>query len=490
MTTASLLLAQIVFAASGVLTADFGKEVSPIRPELHSSGFGPTICSQTEQDLADVKAMGFAYARTHDWALINPNQRCCDWHHMFPLTHLDAKDPKNYVFGPTDYLLKRTREETGLKVFYRLGTSIEHSGKKIHFNSLIPDDFDKVAEVFAATVRHYNRGWADGHNWDIKYWEIWNEPDGNNNMWCLPEGDDDPWEPNTPEEKAKCERRVSAFVTFFAKCVKRLKDEFGDSIKVGGPAMCTWSRNPKHDTVKYFQRIIRACQDLGVAPDFLSWHGYVNNPMTLVDNAEDARRVCEEMGLKNCELIVNEWHYFGREYTWQDMQRSSDPAAKARVYEGPNSHFGTKASAFTLTQLIKFQLSKLDQAYFYGCRHTGSWGFKDEMQNKFKLFYALKLFGDIVRDYQTICEFSSAGTVTTMAVKNAAGRKGLLVADYGGKDQTITIDVKGVAADAKVNCVVLDHTHDLTPFEATFAEGKLILTKPDTNSASFFVTFD
>ena len=104
-------------AEAKIATADFTKDVGRVRSELHSSGFGPTICSQTAQDLADVKAMGFKAARTHDWALVNPNQRCCDWHHIFPLVHLDAKDPKNYVFKPTDYLLKRTREEAGLEIF-------------------------------------------------------------------------------------------------------------------------------------------------------------------------------------------------------------------------------------------------------------------------------------------------------------------------------------------------------------------------------------
>ena len=126
----------LILAAA--LAVDFGAETGKIRPELHSSGFGPTICSQTVQDLEDVKAMGFAYARTHDWARINPNQRVCDYFHIFPLMHLDARDPKNYVFGPTDYLLKRTSEEAGRDVFFRLGTSIEHSSKKVHFNSLVP----------------------------------------------------------------------------------------------------------------------------------------------------------------------------------------------------------------------------------------------------------------------------------------------------------------------------------------------------------------
>ena len=97
--TAAVVLSAAAFAE---LSADFSTEIGPVRPEIHSSGFGPTICSQTAQDLEDVKSMGFTFARTHDWALVNSNQRVCDYFHIFPLMHLDAKDPKNYHFGPTD----------------------------------------------------------------------------------------------------------------------------------------------------------------------------------------------------------------------------------------------------------------------------------------------------------------------------------------------------------------------------------------------------
>ena len=467
--------------------ADFTQEVGKIRPELHSSGFGPTICSQTAQDLADVKAMGFKAARTHDWALVNSNERCCDWHHIFPLVHLDAKDPKNYVFKPTDYLLKRTREETGLDIFYRLGTSIEHSGDKVHFNTLIPEDFDKVAEVFAGTVRHYNRGWADGFQWNIRYWEIWNEPDGLNNMFCLPEGDagkdDADWERKETLRRAK-------FVELFVMCLKRLKGEFGDSIKVGGPALC----NVHPTRVAYFREILKACKAAGVAPDFLSWHGYINDPLQFNREADMMRKLCDEYGFTKCELIVNEWHYFGTTYDWTDMQRCSDPAVKARIWEGPDSHNGIRSAAFTLATLANLQSSQLAQAYYYGCSHVGSWGFKDALQKKYKVFYALKLFGDIVRDYTTRCASTPAGTVTPFAVKDAKGRKALLVADYGGTDRKIEIAVKGLDTTKKPKVTILDNTHDLVPFVPTqawdqvyFKDGKLVIWKPDFFSAAFFV---
>ena len=493
--TMKMMMALAVVAVSAavqaeIATADFTKDVGPVRPELHSSGFGPTICSQTAQDLADVKAMGFKAARTHDWALVNSNERCCDWHHIFPLPHLDAKDPKNYVFKPTDYLLKRTREETGLDIFYRLGTSIEHSGELVHFNALIPEDFNKVAEVFAGTVRHYNRGWADGFKWDIKYWEIWNEPDGHINMWCLPDGDRGA---NPQEQKRKDTLRRAKFVEFFVTCLKRLKGEFGDSIKVGGPALC----NVAPDRVEYFREILKACREAGVAPDFLSWHGYVNDPLQFNREADMMRKLCDEYGFAKCELIINEWHYFGTTYDWTDMQRCSDPVVKARIWEGPDSHNGIRSAAFTLATLANLQSSKLAEAYYYGCSHVGSWGFKDALQKKYKVFYALKLFGDIVKGYMTRCACTSAGTITPFAVKDAKGRKALMVADYGGSDRKIEIEVKGLDVTKKPKVTILDYTHDLVPFVPTqawdqvyFEDGKLVIWKPDFFSAAFFITFD
>ena len=477
MTTSIMVLAAAV-------TVNFGAETGKIRPELHSSGFGPQICSCPKEKVDTIRSMGFKASRTHDWALINPNERVCDYFHIFPLMHLDATDPKNYVFGPTDYLLKRTREELGHDVFYRLGTSIEHSGAKVHFNSLIPDDFDKVAEIFAATIRHYNRGWANGFNWGIKYWEIWNEPDGRNNMWCLPDGDGGNGDTEVARKAdlaAREAKRRELFVKFFVTCVKRIKREFPE-VKVGGPALCSMKTD-------YFADLLKGCKEAGVAPDFISWHHYTGNQKVIMDAIASGRKLCDDFGFTDCELIINEWHFFGK-YSWGEL-RSSDPAILRKVWSGPASHNGIDSSCFNLSMLSKFQTSKLDQAYYYGCRNIGAWGYTDDSGRKYKVYYGLKMFGEFVKNFQTICESSADGNgITALAARSADGsRKGVLVVDYCGRAGEISLDVKGVAPDSEGEALVHDYTRDFERFPVRLSGGRLTLKKADAESAAFLVTF-
>ena len=455
---------------------DLTRNAGKIRPLLHSSGFGPLICSCPKSSLDAIRSMNFAAARTHDWALINPNERVCDYFHVFPLMRLDAAKAENYHFGPTDYLLRRTREETGSEIFYRLGTSIEHSGEMVHFNTRIPEDFDKVAEIFAGTVRHYNRGWADGFNWNIRYWELWNEPDGQNNMWCLPDGDTDP-DPKVAAKKTM--RRQDLFIRFFITCLRRLKSEFPD-IKVGGPALCTMNR-------PYFTELLKACRAANVTPDFISWHYYGAGVGAILGSVADARKMCDELGFPDCELVLNEWHYLGCK--WAEL-RSADPKVQDRVWNGPSSHNGTDAAAFTLSVLARFQASALDQGCYYGCRHTGAWGFADERGHLYKTYYALTAFGEIVKDFPVLGEVRTEGSLTTLVAKSADGRRTvLLAADYRGCPGDIVIDVKGLPS-VRPSARILDHARNLEPVEVRVDGTRLILPKEGRDSASYVVVWN
>ena len=464
-----ILVGAMAMGANGKcagLGADFAAETGPVRRELHSSGYAPMV-EDVADTSRDVKALNFHSVRTHDLARINEGQRVVDAHFLFPLPHLDASNPSNYYFEATDYLLGLSRD-IGLKIFYRLGTSIEHSGAT-HFNARIPDDIDKMVETFAGTVRHYNQGWANGKRWGIKYWEIWNEPDNDNCMWCLAGKSD--------AETADVRQRL--FVELFVKTLKRLKGEFPD-IKVGGPALCWWDE-------PYLRAILDGCREAGVAPDFISWHYYGSIPEDLIEQAEAARRICDEYGFTDCELVNDEWHFLG-EGGFAAL-RSGDPAVQERVWSGPRSHNGIDSSCFALSVLSRLQTSKYSQAFYYGCRHTGAWGYMDDFGNKYKVWHALKAFGQLMAECATLCESTHEGTVATFAAKSTDGKTGwLLVSDYGGTAKEIIVDVRN--AGTPVSAAILDHERDFAPARMKLDGNCLTLTKELAGSAAFLVKFD
>ncbi len=449
-------------------TVDFSKKTGrDVNPWLHCAGFAPSFSNRgvrnTDELLQD---LNLTAVRTHDWALLNAGQRIVDTHFIFPLMHLDPKDPKNYYFKATDDILALAQEKLGVKIAYRLGTSIEHSGKT-HYNILIPEDYDKYAEVLAGIVRHYTKGWANGYNWDIKYWEIWNEPDGITNCWG-----------GNGESHDVLRKK---FIKLFVTVLKRLKSEFPE-LEVGGPALC-WLHTD------YFKDLLLACKEAGVAPDFISWHNYGASADGLRDQAKRGRELCDKLGFTKTKLIINEWHFFGN-YSWSDL-RSRDPVVRARTLTGPGAHNGIDAAVFTLETLAKFQTSKYDQAYYYGCRHNGSWGFKDYDERKYKTYYALKMFGDIVSQYTQLVDVKTpVRWVTPFAGLSADGKKGFVfVSDYGGRSPLV-VDVAGVAQPKNVRAVVLDYTRNLEPVAVKWTNGRLELPRKDANSVAFLVTFD
>ena len=472
-----LTIGLVIMATGAAMAADvevdFTQKAYPIRPALHSAGWGPRSSSRyIDNDDAKVKAMNLLYARTHDWALVNPGQRVVDYQYIFPLFDKDPSDPSNYYFGPTDHLLELSRN-LGLKIFYRLGTSIEHTDGA-HFNAAMPKDFDKTAEIFAGIIRHYNKGWANGKHWDINYWEIWNEPEGCRNMWCMPvtEGDG-----SKDREFLK-----KKFIEFYVTVLKRLKREFPE-LMIGGPAL-------QYYRPEWIRDILVACKEAGVAPDFISWHYYGNDVYFLTTTATQARMLCDELGFKKTELIINEWHYL---LSWEGVHgRNSSPAMVKRAMEGPTGLNNIDSATFALASLIWAQGSWLNMANYYGCAHKGNWGYMDEYKQPNKVWYALKTFGEIVRDYKDICVAKSKNpTVHAMPVVSADGkRKALLLVDYTGSTQVIKVEVKGVPADARISATLLDYTHDNFPVEVQRKGDTLTFVKPDKNSAAFFVEFD
>ena len=167
------------------------------------------------------KAARMPYSRNHDSCLsgsIYGGPYSHDITAIFPRFEADPTDPASYDFDCTDESILVTLD-AGTETFFRLGQSIEHHIKK--HGTLPPADFHKWAVICEHIIRHYNEGWANGYHLNIQYWEIWNEPDLD---------DDD-------STNKRCWGGTAAqFFELFAITAKHLKACF-PHLKIGGPAM-------------------------------------------------------------------------------------------------------------------------------------------------------------------------------------------------------------------------------------------------------------
>ena len=445
------------------IAVDFNKKTGALRHTLHCNGQAPTLHNRvfTKKD-RELQEMNFYAARTHDWALVNPGQRMIDTHFVFPLMHLDAKDPENYYFASSDAAIELCRN-VGMKVFYRLGTSIEHSAGYVaegHFNSLVPEDFDQYAEVLAGIVRHYTRGWANGFEYkDMEYWEIWNEPDLFGKMWC-----------GTREE----------FIRLFITVFKRLKSEFPE-LKIGGPALTGLN-------LDYFGALLGACKEAGVAPDFISWHCYGNQVRATVGQAQTARDFLDERGLTATQTILNEWHFITG--GWEGVTSASSPLQRKHATTSPQGMHGIDSACYTLSCLCEFQKSPLDYAFYYGIG-TGAWGYSNEYGYANKNNYAMRMFGRFLAEAQEKVETLTTdplGTVFALGAIADDGSARMIVADYQGEKPVIEVEVAGME-NKKVSVVMMNDQINPTPVDAVWDGSRLTLIKNSNGSAAFYVTF-
>ena len=439
---------------------DFHKQIGTLNPDLHSSNFATIVSSRRIFDSHDLfKSMHFTAARTHDWALVNSGQRMVDVHNIFPLMHLDADDERNYVWGPTDEAI-RLCYDAGTKIMYRLGTSIEHTGNEIHFNTIPPQDFDKYADVCAHIIRHYTRGWSNGFHYDIKGWEIWNEPELHVCMW---QGSDE------------------LFAKFFATVLKRLKTEFPDQI-IGGPAHCCLEET-------LLPGIKAECDKLGVEPDFYSFHRYGRELDDILSLPGKARRCLDALGWKNTKISINEWHFLR---TWEGLHKNVNQEKFKRAIEGADGVIGINSAAFNICTICGWHDTPLDEAYYYGCG-DGYWGFRTLFKGLNKNYYSMVLLGNLFSRFsRRVAVEGCTATQRALAAISDDGKEGaLLIGDFCGPDMSINIELEASCPNAKItSCLALDNIRDNQECDCSFDEnGVLHLAKSEPGSAAFWVTF-
>ena len=295
---------------------------------------------QSRGNYEEYAAAKFPYARNHD-AAHSSGPHVVDVNYIFTDFSKDENDPASYDFTITDELIQVTMS-AGTEVFYRLGASIEHWSKK--YNILPPPDFHKWARICEHIIAHYTEGWANGFNYNITYWEIWNEAD---------------LDPDDSPNKRCWGGTKAEFFELFKITASHLKKRF-PHLKIGGPAIAgNW---------QWAEDFIREMGAANVPMDFFSWHKYTVNPKDVAINHEHYRKLLDQAGYNNTESHLNEYNYVrGWDEDW--------------VYS-IQSMIGLKGAAFTAACMCVGQNCGLDMLMYYDLRPCGMNGVFD--------FYTLK----------------------------------------------------------------------------------------------------
>ena len=315
-----------LMAAPGAdVDIDFGNTTGPMLP-LHGVCNSPLMTKGVQESFRDA---GIPFMRPHDACGAFGGAHYIDIPNLFPDFSKDENDPASYDFNLTDAYLG-TIVAAGTEVFYRLGVTFEPQTKFIKpYNVFPPPDFAKWARICEHVIRHYTEGWADGKKWNIRYWEIWNEP----------------------ETTSGWMGRREQFFEFYRIASNHLKAKF-PHLKIGGYAASGFYAAVGSGKVTpgrlgyldFFTNFIAYAQ----APatkcplDFFSWHIYTLDPEDVAAQAKWCRSYLDTHGFAGVETVLNEWNRIDHQ----------DPKGRIRYYdemkEAPGAAFA--AAVFCLLQ--------------------------------------------------------------------------------------------------------------------------------------------
>lgn len=418
---------------------DFSHPVGPMKP-LHGINNSPVTYGEA---LPELRKAGIPYVRLHDTAGAFGGTYFVDVPNLFPDFSADPDDPASYDFAYTDAYLKGLTA-SGVKIFYRLGVTIENHWRIKPHRIFPPADFQKWARICAGIVRHYNEGWCNGFRYNIEYWEIWNEPE------------------NPPMWQATREQYFELYRT----AANHLKKEF-PNIKVGGYASCGFyaiNRPDMSDFYRSFVSFFDAFLTFITSPptaaplDFFSWHLYTADPHEIVLHADYAEKKLAEYGLTRTENIFNEWNY-----------APADPDAWDQMKEMPGA-------AFTAAAFCLMQKSPIDKAMYYDAlptrRYCGLYYFPSCRLTK--TYYAFRAFNELYRlGIEVESECFGFDELYLCAASDNRGKNAVLIVNR--KNETREIPLVLAGASGEFSHFLLDHSRLLTETNCLTENGKLKL---------------
>lgn len=435
--TILLDLTAMMLAGAAELTVDAAGASGGFRP-LHGVNSGPMHAGDTIDLSARHRELGVPLTRLHDchWPIAD----VVDIHTIFPDFSADPSRPESYDFRRTDDYIQSI-VNVGSGILYRLGENIEHTKRKYYVHP--PKDPDKWAAICVGIVRHYNEGWANGFHHNIRYWEIWNEPENRPVMWT---GDDE------------------QYVKLYVATAKAIKQNFPD-VYVGGPASGHLGRMVENrlEPSPLLNLLFERCMRENAPLDFFSWHTYTHDPYELVHKSWAVRRYLDEHGFDKTESHLDEWAYLPSG-EWCPIP-VEDGSIHRKWFQRQG---GAEGAAFAVAALLLLQDAPLDASTYYSADIQG-FGLFDEHGVPKKSFYGLKAFKML---FDAPMRIAVQGEIPpSLAVGAGIDRKHnkatILVSNFGAANETLRLRIDNLPWREESVCEVLllDDQHDLSPIK-------------------------
>ena len=418
----------------------------PIK-ELNGGNLAPPLMDE-EMPGCDIREsfarLNIPITRLHDAPLENAGMRVVDIPLIFANFHADANDPRNYYFDQTDDYI-RNCVESGTQVYYRLGTSIEHSRNKYFTDP--PSDAGKWIDVVSNVIRHYSSVLGLDMGLFYKRRDYTRIVNGRNPIVAHEYLGD-----SVEGKDIFVADDIISSGESVIDLARELKKRF-PHLKFGGPGHCAFGE----EKVKAFAE---NCAKHGAPLDFYSFHYYSPSDTELLQMALDARRWLDESGFPDTEIHLNEWHYnpYGGALWGMGPVEQNEAIRFMR---------GLESAAFLNTVLIGWQDTPIDRAFYYTVTTT-RWGLYDDRTPN-KTYYGMQAFGELTRYGERV---AAAGNLPegsrTLAGRNAAGDLAILTACWKSGPLEIAFDIDGIERFGSVEVRMLDPTHDL---EKVFSAG-------------------
>ncbi len=405
------------------LQLDVTRSIGAIRP-LHGIDNGPVSFSSLIDCTPLYQTAGFPFIRLHDTNY--PHPREVDVPQLFPDFDADVDDPRSYRFRRTDEYLRQCLD-TGAKIIYRLGTSIEHT--KVKDFAHPPDDFAKWARICLNIIHHYNEGWADGFHWNIEYWEIWNEPD---NQFYQKDRSKDPLWCGTPEQ----------YYDLYAVTSRMLKKAF-PHLKIGG-----YGTSRLNETYQpFFQGFLDRVQRDQLPLDFFSWHRYATDPEDVYKEGLLAEAGLDRIGYTDTESICDEWNYWPAPQPEmpRPLAEGTRGASLHSMFPFASGHAGTSFCVGTMARLhdtrcgIATHYDGVPTNYF--CSIFDRYGYPE------KQYYAFVMYRELYERQRRVPVEGAGDGIYALAAGNADSISILVTSFRAAADMHLLIT--GLDTDAR-----------------------------------------